>query len=73
MKYILDERSLPAPGEEYLGSFTADNRVDWAQNRTKYFIKGTNRQSLDVIEKSSFVVVLDDIPYEFEPVIISHI
>lgn len=47
---------------------TAGDRTHWANTRTQYFFKGTNRQSLDAIEKAAFVVALDEVPYEYDPV-----
>lgn len=67
----MDETSAPAEGEEKLASLTAGERTHWAQTRQKYFFKGVNRASLDIIEKAAFVVVLDDIPYEFDKVLIT--
>ncbi|XP_065211609.1 carnitine O-palmitoyltransferase 1, liver isoform isoform X2 [Planococcus citri] len=62
---ILDDTSPPAIGEEKLAALTAGNRTEWAEIRKTYFFKGTNRQSLDAIEKAAFVIALDDIPYEY--------
>ncbi|XP_066590701.1 carnitine O-palmitoyltransferase 1, liver isoform isoform X2 [Prorops nasuta] len=67
MEQILSDDSIPARGEEKLAALTAGERTLWAQTRQKYFIKGVNRASLDLIEKSAFVVVLDDFPYEYDP------
>ncbi|KAF7990168.1 hypothetical protein HCN44_009903 [Aphidius gifuensis] len=69
--YILENNSsssssIPADGEEKLAALTANNRTVWANARTCYFSKGINKQSLDAIEKSAFVVVLDDYPYEYD-------
>lgn len=70
LQYILDnnETAPVIDGEEKLAALTANNRTVWAQARTNYFSKGINKQSLDAIEKSAFVVVLDDYPYEYDPV-----
>ncbi len=65
---ILDDTSSPSPGEEKLAALTAGNRTEWAETRKTYFFKGTNRISLDAIEKAAFVVALDDIPYEYSEV-----
>ncbi|XP_039286947.1 carnitine O-palmitoyltransferase 1, liver isoform isoform X4 [Nilaparvata lugens] len=65
MDYILADKSVPAEGEEKLAALTAGERTAWANTRLEYFFKGINRQSLDAIEKSAFVVALDDVPYEF--------
>uniref|UniRef100_A0A1B6CIN1 carnitine O-palmitoyltransferase n=1 Tax=Clastoptera arizonana TaxID=38151 RepID=A0A1B6CIN1_9HEMI len=66
MQYILDDKTTPATGEERLAALTAGERTAWANARTEFFFKGTNRQSLDAIEKAAFVVTLDDVPYEYE-------
>ena len=67
MQYILnDNNATPAPGEEKLAALTAAERTAWAKARTAFFAKGVNKNSLDLIEKSAFVVALDDVPYEFD-------
>ncbi|XP_014240868.1 carnitine O-palmitoyltransferase 1, liver isoform isoform X1 [Cimex lectularius] len=63
---ILEDKSEPVEGEEKLAALTAGERTHWANTRQEHFFKGTNRHSLDAIEKSAFVVALDDIPYEFD-------
>jgi len=65
---ILDDTSTPARGEERLAALTAANRTEWAETRQKHFFRGTNRISLDAIEKAAFVVALDDVPYEYSEV-----
>ncbi|XP_060748010.1 carnitine O-palmitoyltransferase 1, liver isoform [Tachysurus vachellii] len=57
---ILDDPSVPSPGEERLGALTAGNRVPWARVRKQYFSSGVNKRSLDCIEKAAFFVTLDD-------------
>lgn len=69
MQLILDDKSVPAEGEERLAALTGSPRTDWANIRQEHFFRGTNRQSLDAVEKAAFFVVLDDIPYEFDQVI----
>jgi len=65
---ILDNTEKPYIGEEKVAALTAADRTHWANTRTQYFFKGINRQSLDAIEKSAFVVALDEVPYEYDPV-----
>ena len=65
---ILEDRTNPEPGEEKLAALTAWERTSWAKARQKFFAKGVNRLSLDLIEKSAFVVVLDDEEYSYDPV-----
>ncbi|BET00194.1 carnitine [Nesidiocoris tenuis] len=63
---ILDDDSQPVDGEERLAALTAGERAHWAHTRLEHFFKGTNRTSLDAIEKAAFFVSLDDVPYEFD-------
>jgi len=64
----LDNDSTPSEGEEKLAALTAGERTAWAQARNDFFTKGVNKASLDLIEKAAFVVALDDVPYEYDPV-----
>jgi len=64
---ILDDLSPVDEGEEYLGVFTASDRVTWAEARNKFFNKGLNKDSLDIIEKAAFVLVLDEESYGYDP------
>ena len=64
---ILDDLSPVDEGEEYLGVFTASDRVTWAEARNKFFNKGLNKDSLDIIEKAAFVLVLDEDSYGYDP------
>lgn len=57
---IIDDHDTPQVGEMHLAALTAQDRTHWATLREKYFSHGMNKQSLDVIERSAFVVVLDD-------------
>lgn len=68
IQQILDDMSEPAESEEKLAALTAGERKPWAEVRNEYFAKGINKASLDIIEKSAFIVVLDDFPYEYDPV-----
>jgi len=68
IQQILDDDSTPSEGEEKLAALTAGERTAWAQARNDFFAKGVNKASLDLIEKAAFVVVLDDVPYEYDPV-----
>lgn len=68
MQAILDNKSEPLKGEVQLAALTAGERTHWAHTRQEFFFKGTNRQSLDAIEKAAFTVCLDDHPYEFDQV-----
>ncbi|XP_074659710.1 carnitine O-palmitoyltransferase 1, liver isoform-like [Tubulanus polymorphus] len=61
---ILDNDQPPSPGEELLASLTAGDRDKWAEVREKYFSKGLNKTSLDLIERAATEVVLDDREYE---------
>ncbi|CAF3398396.1 unnamed protein product [Rotaria sp. Silwood1] len=61
---IVRDATLPEYGEEHLGALTAGERTLWAEARQKYFSTGVNRSSLDAIEKSAFVLILDDEEYD---------
>lgn len=66
---ILDDNvSVPEKGEEKLAALTAWDRENWAKVRQQHFAKGTNRISLDIIEKAAFVVALDEDAYDFDMV-----
>ena len=49
----------PCLGEEKVAALTTMTRPAWADARQKYFSKGENKESLDVIEKAAFFVSLD--------------
>lgn len=68
MQAILNDDSQPVEGEERLAALTAGDRSHWAHTRLEHFFRGTNRQSLDAIERAAFFVTLDDDPYEFDHV-----
>ncbi|CAG7833590.1 unnamed protein product [Allacma fusca] len=57
---ILKDESHPAVGEMKLGALTTWDRINWAKTRANFFSKGVNKQSLDFIEKSAFIINLDD-------------
>ena len=57
---ILDSELVAAPGEEKLAALTAGERTPWAQTRRRFFTSGVNKTSLRAIERSAFVVCLDD-------------
>lgn len=46
--------------EQNLAALTAAGRIEWAENREKFFSEGINKRSLELIESSVFVVVLQD-------------
>lgn len=64
---ILDSALQPADGEQELAALTAGKREHWAQARRDHFSSGINRASLRAIERSAFVVVLDDEPVFYDP------
>ncbi|XP_037788959.1 carnitine O-palmitoyltransferase 1, liver isoform-like [Penaeus monodon] len=57
---ILAEESVPEKGEAYLGALTAGERKPWAEARMRFFRKGVNAASLDIIERAAFVLVLEE-------------
>ena len=65
---ILDSELKPAAGEDKLAALTAGERTHWAVTRRKYFRNGTNKTSLDAIERAAFVVILDDEEVTYDPV-----
>jgi carnitine O-palmitoyltransferase 1, liver isoform len=69
---ILDSALQPADGEQELAALTAGKREHWAQARRDHFSSGINRASLRAIERSAFVVVLDDEPVFYDPVSFCH-
>ncbi|XP_078405717.1 carnitine O-palmitoyltransferase 1, liver isoform-like [Cetorhinus maximus] len=60
MQKILDDQTLPQPGEEKLAALTAGDRIPWAKARSSFFSQGRNKLSLETIEKAAFFVTLDD-------------
>ncbi|XP_066946043.1 carnitine O-palmitoyltransferase 1, liver isoform isoform X2 [Macrobrachium rosenbergii] len=62
---ILNDESEPEKGEAFLGALTAGERKPWAEARSKYFNKGINRSSLEVIERSAFVLVLEEESHDY--------
>uniref|UniRef100_A0A1I7RPW4 carnitine O-palmitoyltransferase n=2 Tax=Bursaphelenchus xylophilus TaxID=6326 RepID=A0A1I7RPW4_BURXY len=64
---ILDSELKPAPGEEHLAALTAGERTHWALTRQKHFRSGVNKTSLHAIERSAFVVILDDESVSYDP------
>ncbi|OQR77398.1 carnitine O-palmitoyltransferase 1, partial [Tropilaelaps mercedesae] len=67
LEQIVNDDSTPAPGELYLGALTATDRRVWAETRSNYFCRGQNKLSLNAIERSAFMVVLDDEEFIYDP------
>ncbi|UYV78943.1 CPT1A [Cordylochernes scorpioides] len=67
LEKIINDPSPPQPGEEHLAALTASERSEWAKARMEYFSKGVNRNSLGLIEKAAFMVILDDDSYDYNP------
>ncbi|GBM85865.1 Carnitine O-palmitoyltransferase 1, muscle isoform, partial [Araneus ventricosus] len=67
LQQILDDSSVPAPGEHHLAALTANQRTVWANARTTYFSKGLNKASLKAIEDAAFFLVLYDEDLDFDP------
>ena len=65
---IIDDTSEPAKGENHLAALTAGERVPWAKARKAYFSSGVNKASLSTVEKSAFVLALDDENYNYSAV-----
>ncbi|XP_055939231.1 carnitine O-palmitoyltransferase 1, liver isoform-like [Argiope bruennichi] len=66
LQQILDDTSVPAPGEHHLAALTANHRTVWANARTTYFNKGLNKASLKAIEDAAFFLVLYDEELDFD-------
>ncbi|XP_054843927.1 carnitine O-palmitoyltransferase 1, muscle isoform isoform X2 [Eublepharis macularius] len=64
---ILDDPSLPQPGEKELAALTAGDRPPWAEARAKYFGQGKNRVALDCIERAAFFLTLDEEACGYDP------
>ncbi|KAK3094953.1 hypothetical protein FSP39_008296 [Pinctada imbricata] len=45
--------------EKLLPALTGIERADWAKSRSQYFSHGVNKDSLDIVERAIFFVVLD--------------
>uniref|UniRef100_A0A2L2XZS8 carnitine O-palmitoyltransferase n=1 Tax=Parasteatoda tepidariorum TaxID=114398 RepID=A0A2L2XZS8_PARTP len=67
LQQILEDQSVPYPGENHLAALTANNRTVWANARTTYFSKGLNKSSLKIIEDAAFFLVLYDEDLDFDP------
>ncbi|OQV22485.1 Carnitine O-palmitoyltransferase 1, liver isoform [Hypsibius exemplaris] len=63
---ILQDNSTPQPGEDLLAALTAGERKAWAEVRNMYFARGTNRLSLETIERAAFFVALDDEEFSYD-------
>ncbi|KAJ0405889.1 hypothetical protein ATCC90586_003350 [Pythium insidiosum] len=50
----------PTTAEKHLAALTAVGRIEWAENREKYFSEGVNKRSLEMIESAVFMVVLQE-------------
>lgn len=67
LQMIIDDPREPAPGERHLAALTATDRSEWARVRHKYFAHGPNGEALAIIERASFVCVLDDVDVGYDP------
>ncbi|XP_038045521.1 carnitine O-palmitoyltransferase 1, liver isoform-like [Patiria miniata] len=47
-----------------LGAFTALDRSDWATKRSKYMSSGVNQDSLDILSKAAFLVILETCEFD---------
>jgi carnitine O-palmitoyltransferase 1 len=66
LDFILNNKSETSHAEKYLSSLTAWNRTKWAEARDKFFAKGVNKVSLDLIESSAFFLNLHDADYDMD-------
>jgi len=63
---ILKSNAQPLVGEEHLAALTAWHRSKWAETRNKFFSRGQNRISLNIVESAAFILSLDEEAYEFD-------
>uniref|UniRef100_A0A4D5RA50 carnitine O-palmitoyltransferase n=1 Tax=Scolopendra viridis TaxID=118503 RepID=A0A4D5RA50_SCOVI len=66
-KILDDQDSRPEKGEQHLAALTAADRATWAKARIQYFSRGTNRTSIDAIERAAFCVILEDEDLNYDP------
>lgn len=62
---IIQQNDKGSHGEKYLASLTAWNRTKWAQTRDKYFSRGINKTSLQIIESAAFFLHLAEDDFRF--------
>jgi len=55
-----DAKDIADAAEKYLPILTSGERPVWADARSSYLANGVNKESLDLIEKSAFFVVLEE-------------
>ncbi|DAZ96242.1 TPA: hypothetical protein N0F65_012545 [Lagenidium giganteum] len=60
IKELAEKLGEPSATEKNLPALTAVGRIEWAENREKFFSEGINKRSLEVVESAVFVVVLQD-------------
>jgi len=69
IQYILDDPTeVSDEAEAKLAVMTASERTTWANLREARFRHGINKTSLDIIEGAAFVLVLDDMEYNYDEV-----
>ena len=69
IQYILDDPTeVSDEAEAKLAVMTASERTTWANLREARFRHGINKASLDIIESAAFVLVLDDMEYNYDEV-----
>jgi carnitine O-palmitoyltransferase 1 len=61
---ILKSKEKSSHGEEYLASLTSWDRTKWAETRNKHFSTGINKISIEEIESSAFLLILEDETFE---------
>ena len=64
MEYILSDSEPASESESMLGVFTASERNVWAHARETHFSgNNINKASLDIIERSTFILILEEQPF----------
>ncbi|CAJ0959804.1 unnamed protein product, partial [Mesorhabditis belari] len=57
----------PSNAERHVAALTAGDRTHWAKARKSYLGSGVNKTSLHAIERSAFVVILDEEEQRWDP------
>lgn len=65
LETILKSNDKATTTEHHLAALTAWERTKWAHARDKYFAKGVNKTSLEIVESAALFLALDDEPYVY--------
>jgi len=59
-----EQMKVANDAELEIAALTSSERTHWSQVRKKYFFEGSNKESLETIEESLFMIVLEDKQFE---------